>query len=75
MFSSFSIGDRFLSPTAECESGTPLPYLLRVLRAHRDGGFWECVVESGGHRARHGSILVVGTREVAEGVRHHKQEG
>ena len=59
-------GAIFYVPTAECRENPPVPYRYRVLRRHRDIGFWECVCEAGGHPARHGSICIYASREIYE---------
>jgi len=58
------IGQIFYVPTAECLENPPTPYRYRVLRSHRDAGYWECVCEAGGHPARHNSICVYAGREI-----------
>lgn len=66
------IGRVFLLPTAECLVYPATPYRVRVLSAHRDAGYWECVYESGGHPAQHGSIHVHSYRDI---VSHQTVEG
>lgn len=41
-------------------------YVSRVLRPHRDAGYYETVIESGGHPALIGSIQIVSGAVIAE---------
>jgi hypothetical protein len=36
----YTIGQIFYVPTAECPQNPPTPYRYRVLRRHRDFGYW-----------------------------------
>lgn len=51
--------DTFRLFSAEGLTDPVVPYDMRVLRRHRDSGYWEVVFESGGHPARHRSITVM----------------
>lgn len=57
-------GDIFYLPTAECVVAPAMPYTVKVLRPHRDVGYFECVYVSGGHPAQHNSIHVHSCHEI-----------
>lgn len=57
-------GDLFRLPSAEGLTYPLVPYEMRVLREHRDYGYWEVVFESGGHPARHRSITVMSESDI-----------
>lgn len=68
-------GVKFSVPTAECLAAPAEPYHYRVLRPHRDVGYWECVCEAGGHPARHGSIQIFSQGDIAAARREQKHLG
>jgi len=43
---------------------TITPYVLVVVRAHRDLGYYECRIISGGHPGRHGSLQIVHKKDI-----------
>lgn len=57
------IGDRFTMTSAMG------PYVSRVLRPHRDAGYFETVIESGGHPALLGSIQIEGWQSIAAAMK------